>query len=513
MTEVLARLDGITRHFGHVKALDSANLEIHSGEIHGILGENGAGKTTRLSILGGIIHPDVGFLEVDGSRVRLQSARAAWKMGIGLVHQHFTLVPGLSVLENLALGRRHKGRRWTLHLKEIRKEASQLSKLTGLTVPFEASIEELGVGDRQRIEILKALLRDPQLLVLDEPTAVLAPAEIDQLFRLLRTLAEEGRAVVLVAHKLDEILSIADRVTVLRQGRTVMTAARADVDTAILTDAMVGPSSSDGEAFTAPAENALSALGQSSDSLAQNRESGNRSVAKLKGVDVYGPQGGLALQDVGLEVMSGEVIGVAGVEGNGQRELALVLSGRQEVASGKLEIPEHVGFIPQDRNREGLAAEFNLTENVALALHRDPQFRWGPLLRWNLIELHASEIRSRFKVKSSGERALARELSGGNQQRLVVGRELSRMPELLIAENPTRGLDFTATAFVRGELKRLAHDTAAGVVLISTDLDEILEVADRVFVILRGKLTPVPSRHDSREAVGAMMLGSRLEVH
>ena len=394
MTEVLARLNGIIRHFGHVKALDSANLEIHSGEIHGILGENGAGKTTLLNILGGIIHPDAGFLEVGGSQVRLQSARAAWKMGIGLVHQHFTLVPGLSVLENLALGRRHRGHRWKLHLKEIRKEASDLSKLTGLTVPFEASIEELGVGDRQRIEILKALLRDPQLLVLDEPTAVLAPAEIDQLFRLLRTLAEEGRAVVLVAHKLDEILSIADRVTVLRRGRTVMTAAGADIDTAILTDAMVGSSSSDGDVPMTP--DALSALGQGSDHSAQNREPGNRSVAELKGVDVYGPQGGLALQDVGLEVMSGEVIGVAGVEGNGQRELALVLSGRQEVSSGKLQIPEHVGFIPQDRNRDGLAADFNLTENVALALHRDPKFRLGPLLRWSLIESHATKIRSLF---------------------------------------------------------------------------------------------------------------------
>ena len=511
MTEVLARLDGIIRHFGHVKALDSANLEIHSGEIHGILGENGAGKTTLLNILGGIIHPDVGFVEVGGSRVRLQSARAAWKMGIGLVHQHFTLVPGLSVLENLALGRRHRGHRWKLHLKEIRKEASQLSELTGLTVPFEASIEELGVGDRQRIEILKALLRDPQLLVLDEPTAVLAPAETNQLFRLLRSLAEEGRAVVLVAHKLDEILSIVDRVTVLRQGRTVMTAARADVDTAILTDAMVGSSSGDGEAPATP--DSFSALGQNSDGLAQNRELSNRPVARLKGITVYSPQGGLALQDVGLEVLRGEVIGVAGVEGNGQRELALVLSGRQEVASGKLEIPGHVGFIPQDRTREGLAADFDLTENMALALHRDPKFRLGPLLRWSLIESHATKIRSRFKVRSSGGRTLARELSGGNQQRLVVGRELSQLPELLIAENPTRGLDFTATAFVREELKRLAHDTAAGVVLISTDLDEILEVADRVFVILRGKLTPVPSVHDSRETVGAMMLGSRLETH
>jgi len=511
MTEVFARLDGIIRHFGHVKALDSANLEIHSGEIHGILGENGAGKTTLLNILGGIIHPDVGFVEVGGSRVRLQSARAAWKMGIGLVHQHFTLVPGLSVLENLALGRRHRGHRWKLHLKEIRKEASQLSELTGLTVPFEASIEELGVGDRQRIEILKALLRDPQLLVLDEPTAVLAPAEIDQLFRLLRSLAEEGRAVVLVAHKLDEILSIADRVTVLRQGRTVMTAARADVDTAILTDAMVGSSSADGDALATP--DSLLALVQNSDGLAQNRELSNRSVARLKGITVYSPQGGLALQDVGLEVLRGEVLGVAGVEGNGQRELALVLSGRQEVASGKLEIPEHVGFIPQDRTREGLAADFDLTENVALALHRDPKFRLGPLLRWSLIELHATEIRSRFNIRSSAGETLARELSGGNQQRLVVGRELSQLPELLIAENPTRGLDFTATAFVREELKRLAHDTAAGVVLISTDLDEILEVADRVFVILRGKLTPVPSVHDSRETVGAMMLGSRLETH
>ena len=511
MTEVFARLDGIIRHFGHVKALDSANLEIHSGEIHGILGENGAGKTTLLNILGGIIHPDVGFVEVGGSRVRLQSARVAWKMGIGLVHQHFTLVPGLSVLENLALGRRHRGHRWKLHLKEIREEASQLSELTGLTVPFEASIEELGVGDRQRIEILKALLRDPQVLVLDEPTAVLAPAEIDQLFRLLRGLAEEGRAVVLVAHKLDEILSIADRVTVLRQGRTVMTAARADVDTAILTDAMVGSSSADGDALATP--DSLLALVQNSDGLAQNRELSNRSVARLKGITVYSPQGGLALQDVGLEVLRGEVLGVAGVEGNGQRELALVLSGRQEVASGKLEIPEHVGFIPQDRTREGLAADFDLTENVALALHRDPKFRLGPLLRWSLIELHATEIRSRFNIRSSAGETLARELSGGNQQRLVVGRELSQLPELLIAENPTRGLDFTATAFVREELKRLAHDTAAGVVLISTDLDEILEVADRVFVILRGKLTPVPSVHDSRETVGAMMLGSRLETH
>ena len=321
MTEVLARLNGIIRHFGQVKALDSANLEIHSGEIHGILGENGAGKTTLLNILGGIIHPDVGFVEVGGSRVRLQSARVAWKMGIGLVHQHFTLVPGLSVLENLALGRRHRGHRWKLHLKEIRKEASQLSELTGLTVPFEASIEELGVGDRQRIEILKALLRDTQLLVLDEPTAVLAPAEIDQLFRLLRGLAEEGRAVVLVAHKLDEILSIADRVTVLRQGRTVMTAARADVDTAILTDAMVGSSSADGDALATP--DSLSALVQNSDGLAQNRELSNRSVARLKGITVYSPQGGLALQDVWLEVLRGEVLGVAGVEGNGQRELAL----------------------------------------------------------------------------------------------------------------------------------------------------------------------------------------------
>ena len=511
MTEVFARLDGIIRHFGHVKALDSANLEIHSGEIHGILGQNGAGKTTLLNILGGIIHPDVGFVEVGGSRVRLQSARAAWKMGIGLVHQHFTLVTGLSVLENLALGRRHRGHRWKLHLKEIREEASQLSELTGLTVPFEASIEELGVGDRQRIEILKALLRDPQVLVLDEPTAVLAPAEIDQLFRLLRSLAEEGRAVVLVAHKLDEILSIADRVTVLRQGRTVMTAARADVDTAILTDAMVGSSSADGDALATP--DSLSVPVQNSDGLAQNRELSNRSVARLKGITVYSPQGGLALQDVGLEVLRGEVLGVAGVEGNGQRELALVLSGRQEVASGKLEIPEHVGFIPQDRTREGLAADFDLTENVALALHRDPNFRLGPLLRWSLIELHATEIRSRFNIRSSAGETLARELSGGNQQRLVVGRELSQLPELLIAENPTRGLDFTATAFVREELKRLAHDTAAGVVLISTDLDEILEVADRVFVILRGKLTPVPSVHDSRETVGAMMLGSRLETH
>lgn len=512
MTEVLARLDGIVRHFGHVKALDGATLEIHAGEVHGILGENGAGKTTLLNILGGIIRPDVGSLEMGGTPVRLQSARAAWEMGVGLVHQHFTLVPGLSVLENLALGWRHGGRRWTLRLEEIRQEAYRLGRLTGLNVPFEASIEELGVGDRQRIEILKALLRDPQLLVLDEPTAVLAPAEIEQLFGLLRTLANEGRAVVLVAHKLDEILSIADRVTVLRDGRTVMTAALADLDAAVLTEAMVGPSSREGEGPEARVREVSSLFGQGTESLARDRALAARAVASLNGISVYGPRGELVLQDVQLEVMSGEVIGVAGVEGNGQRDLALLLSGRRDVYVGNLEIPDDVGFIPQDRNLEGLAADFDLTENVALAVHRDPEFRWGPLLRWDVIKERAKEIRSRFKVRSSDTRVLARELSGGNQQRLVVGRELSRLPKLLIAENPTRGLDLTATAFVRGELKRLAREAAAGVVLISTDLDEVLELADRIFVILRGRLTLVPAVRHSRAGVGAMMLGGGPEV-
>jgi simple sugar transport system ATP-binding protein len=490
---VLARLDGIERRFGSVRALDGAHLEIRGGEVHGVLGANGAGKSTLLGVLGGVLVPDAGTMEVGGESVVLRSPRDAWAHGVALVHQHFTLVPRLSAMENLALG---GGRR-----TDLRGEAERLMARTGLRVPLDTRIEELGVGDRQRIEILKALLREPRVLVLDEPTAVLTPQEIEGLFGLLRELAEDGRGIVLVAHKLDEILRIADRVTVLRGGRTVLTGAAGEHDVDQLVRAMVGSDVADAMALGL-ADEADKAQARAS---AMSPEADSEPVARLAAVGLR--DGDVdRLQAVDLAVRRGEIVGVAGVEGNGQRELALVLSGRKSPTEGTADLPRGIGFIPQDRSVEGLVADFDLTENVALALHREPRFSRGPWLRWDALAAAAGEIRSRFDVAAPSVSTPVRELSGGNQQRVIVGREIGMASDLLVAENPTRGLDVAAAAFVHQELVRLASEGVA-VVLVSTDLDEILGLSNRVCVLARGRLVPVPEGERTRVGVGALMLG------
>lgn len=496
MSEVLARLDGIVRRFGPVTALNGADLEVRAGEVHGVLGENGAGKSTLLSILGGMLRTDAGTLTLRGAAVTLRSPRDAWANGIGLVHQHFKLVRRLSVLENLALGRRDASRGWRLPLGEVRERAAELMARVGLSVDLHAMVEDLGVGDRQRVEILKALLREPALLILDEPTAVLTPREVERLLTLLRSLAADGRAVVLVTHKLDEALSISDHVTVLRQGRTVLSAGRSEVDAEVLTKAMVG-AELPGGSVRGPRSAATS----------------GEVVARLRDVRAMGSTGVEALRGVSLEIRRGEIVGIAGVEGNGQRELALVLAGRAEAASGEVEIPSGTGFIPQDRTSEGLALDFDLVENVALAVHRDRFFRSRLRLKWGEIGKRAEQVRTVFAVQAANTRVRAGTLSGGNQQRLVVGRELTLATDLLVAENPTRGLDVVATDFVHRQMQdavvagREADGSAAAVVLISTDLDEVLALSDRLFVMVRSRLTEVPADQCTRTGVGAIMLG------
>ncbi len=485
MTVTLARLTGIEKRFGSVSALDGAKLELLAGEVHGVLGANGAGKTTLLNILGGMLRPDAGTIELGGSVVTLASPRDAWRHGIALVHQHFTLVPTLSVVENLALG---VGRGTS-----VRAEAERLMDRVGLSVPLDAPVEELGVGDRQRTEILKALLKSPRVLVLDEPTAVLTPGETEGLFSLLRDLAADDRAVVLVAHKLDEVLGVADRVTVLREGRTVLSTVPAEHDVSDFVMAMVGADVAD-----------PIAIGVETGLDRTFREPGRR-VAWLEGASIRRAGTGPAIHDVSLEVHRGEVVGIAGVEGNGQHALALLLAGRLGVDEGSVSLPEGIGFIPQDRTTEGVIAEFDLTENVALALQRDPSCRDGVWLRWDRLKERAEEVRSRHGVTSPSVATLAGTLSGGNQQRLVVGREFVMATDLLVAENPTRGLDVAAAAFVHHELRRIASEGVA-VVLLSTDLDEVLALADRVFAMSRGCLLPVPLGERSREGVGALML-------
>ncbi|MEJ2203985.1 MAG: ABC transporter ATP-binding protein [Gemmatimonadota bacterium] len=494
---LLARLSGITRSFGRVRALDGADLQVPAGMITGVLGENGAGKTTLLSVLGGLVTPDAGSVEVGGSRVTFRRPRDAWQVGVGMVHQHFALVPDLTVLENLALGRRTSFWGLGLGYDALREDVADLAERTGLEVSLDGPVRDLGVGERQRVEILKVLLREPRILILDEPTAVLTPVEVDRLFSLLRGLADEGTGVVLVAHKLDEVLDVADRMTVLRNGRTVLSALREEVDAEGLIRAMVGREKADPAAVGHGADHALRAPVVDT----------SPPVAQLEGVRVVRSGGQEALRGISMDVRRREILGVVGVEGNGQRELARVLAGRLKPSAGVVRLPTGVGFIPQDRTREGLVSGFSLTENMALALHQDRTYRRGPTLRWGALKETTEELVRRFDVRARGVRTRAGTLSGGNQQRLVVARELQAAKNLLVAENPTRGLDVAAASFVHEELSfRRRIPDGPGIVLISHDLDEVLSLSDRVMVMIRGTLVDVPHTQRSRQFVGALML-------
>ncbi|HKK91927.1 MAG TPA: ATP-binding cassette domain-containing protein [Longimicrobiales bacterium] len=481
--DVPVRIRGLRRTFGSVVALDDARLEVRSGEVHALVGENGAGKTTLLSILAGHLTPDSGTIEIDSAAIpdRGWTTREAWDRGVGMVHQHFALVPRLTGLENLSLGVRRARAGWALPTGWIRERVEAIREETGLDVDLRTPVEQLSVGERQRLEIMKVLLRDPRILVLDEPTAVLAPSEVDGLLTLLRRLAGEGRAVLLVAHKLDEVLRVADRITVLRNGHTVLEEERRKVTARSVAEAMVG----DAQALDAPERTAV-----------EPGEIRARWLGRDDGAD--------------LELRAGEIVGVAGVEGNGQRALARALAGRQLPDDGRVHLPDGIAYIPQDRGHEGLIGSFDLTENVALGHHADPAVRGGPgrlFLRWNALTARTREMIHTFGIRTSGSRATAASLSGGNQQRLVVARELHGRPELVVAENPTRGLDVAGARFVHDQLRRLrGSDDAPAIVLVSTDLEEVLALSDRICTIVRGRLTEVPADERTREGVGARML-------
>lgn len=493
----------VSKRFGSVEALADASLSACPGEVHALLGENGAGKTTLMRVLCGTLRPDGGEVLVEGRRLRPGGMRATAAAGVGMVHQHFTLVPSLTVAENVALGTREGGG-FRLALERVHARLAELECVTGLPVDPGAAVAGLSVGVKQRVEILKVLYRDPRVLVLDEPTTVLGPQEVDWLFGVLRSLVEDGRTVLLIGHKLDEILRVADRVTVLRRGRTVLAEAREAVDAPGLARAMIGRE-------TTPA--APPARG----------ETGER-VARLEAVDVRGDDGRTAVRDVTVAVHRGEIVGIGGVEGNGQRELALVLSGRLRPSAGTADLPATVSLIPQDRSAGGLVPDFDLAENTALAFHDDGAHRRGPLIDWAAMRRTAREIVTGFDVRVPGLRATAQTLSGGNRQKLLVGRELARAPDLLVAENPMRGLDIAAAAFLRDKLVELkgggpwvekgggtggrpAH-APPGIVLFSTDLDEVLDLADRVFVLVRGRLIAVPDEERNPAGMGRLMLGS-----
>jgi len=483
-------LNGIMKRYGSVLALDGAQLTAVGGEIHAVLGENGAGKSTLAGVLAGSVRPDGGQILINGEEHHFGSPLDASRASVGIVHQHFKLVPALSALENIALGavRRLPGIR--LHLDRVRTRALSIAESVGLEVGLDRVVAQMSVGERQRVEIIKLLFADPRVLVFDEPTAVLTPGEVAQLADTMRMLAGEGRTVLIIAHKLDEVLAMADRVTVLRRGRTVLTGARSEVDAPGLARAMVGEALSDAPRPGPPRVGPV--------------------IARLSEFTALSAGGGPVLKDIRLEVRRGEIVGVAGVEGNGQGDLAGALAGLVPATGGSAELPGRISLIPQDRIHQGLIADFTILENVALGFHDDSAYRRGPTLDWKKIEDVASTVMERFDVRAQGIGARARTLSGGNQQKVAVGREVMRSPTLVVAENPTRGLDIRSAQFVRSELVRLRDtDEAPGIVLISTDLDEVLELSDRLFVLVRGRLIEVPEESHGRERMGALMLGDQ----
>lgn len=503
---VALELDGLRKRFGVVEALAGASMRVRSGTVHALLGENGAGKTTLMRVVYGTIRADAGSVFVDGAPAAFRTSADAIARGIGMVHQHFTLVPAMTVAENVALGMRGR-----YDARAAIARVRDLGASTGLVLDPEARVETLPVGAQQRLEIIKALAHEARLLILDEPTAVLAPDEADDLMRWVRRYRDAGHAVVLITHKLREALAIADDVTVLRRGTTVLTGSVAALDEPTLIAALLGEASVRDHP-TPPFVGEMRPVEQRARvpshaglnaglNAGPNGDLNARPVAQLRNVSVANANRTHVLHDVTLDVHAGEILGVAAIEGSGQHELVRVLAGRLMPTSGTVHLPHAVAFIPEDRHRHAMALDMSLVENVALRGLSERRGRMG----WRALHDATRELIARFDVRTPGPLALARELSGGNQQKLILGRELSDHPEMIVAENPTRGLDIRATAAVQNHL-RVARNAGSAVVLYSSDLDEVLSLADRLMVVHAGRVVHV--EHPTRVTVGRAMLGA-----
>jgi len=495
---------GITKAFPGVMANDNVHLEVRQGEIHALLGENGAGKSTLMKILYGLHRPDSGEIYLEGRRVDILSPRHAVDLGIGMVHQHFMLVPNLTVLENVMLGL-HPTRPPLLDVATARERFLRIAEDYQIDIDPSAYVWQLPVGAQQWLEILKMLFREAKLLVLDEPTAVLAPSQVTQLFRILHKFTEEGRSVVFISHKLDEVQEVSDRITVLRDGRVTGTVNTTDVDSSKLAHMMVGrPVSLDRR----PRED-TSPLKQP--------------VLRLAGVSCENDRGLPALKNLNLTVNAGEIVGVAGVDGNGQRELAECVAGLRKLTSGEVAVagrriddvvrnPGLLGFIPEDRHATGLILDFTVAENLVLKTFWRPPFTRRGILDWATIRDHGASAILRFGIKAPGPTTRARQLSGGNQQKVVVAREVVEKPSLLIAAQPTRGLDIGAVEAVH-EILLNERNRGAGVLFISTELSEVMAVSDRIIVMFKGEIMgEVDAETATVTRIGEMMLGRRAET-
>jgi simple sugar transport system ATP-binding protein len=495
-------LAGITKRFPGVLANDHVDLVLEPGEVHVLLGENGAGKTTLMNILYGLYHADEGEIRVNGAALKFDSPSDAIRAGIGMVHQHFMLIPVFTVADNVMLGAELTRPFGLLDRRSARREVNRLGKEFGLQVDPDAVVESLSVGAQQRVEILKALYRHAGVLILDEPTAVLTPQETEELLGVMESLKKAGRTIVFITHKLADAMQVADRITVLRGGRVVGTTVPARTSEAELASMMVG------HAIRLGVDRSAAKPG--------------KVILSVRHLTVSDSRGQVAVADVSFDVSEGEIVTIAGVQGNGQTELVRALMGLDSVASGKIVVGDHdltaapprstlsagVGHVPEDRIKDGLVAEFSIAENLALDTYYLPPFADGPVLNPVAIRKNAEERIREFDIRTPSPLTPAGSLSGGNQQRVVVAREFSRPIKLMIASSPTRGLDVGSIEYIHERIVQL-RDRGAAVLIVSTDLDEVLGLGDRIAVMYSGRMEgPFQSGDLTREQIGLMMAGA-----
>ena len=499
---IILQSKGITKRFPGVLANDKVDFDLRKGEIHVLLGENGAGKTTLMNILYGLYNQDEGEMLVNGKAVKVENPKDSIALGIGMVHQHFMLIPVFTVAENVMLGD-ETTKRGTLDRKTVSTKVKELSHQYGLDVDPEALVRQLPVGVQQRVEIVKTLYRDAQILILDEPTAVLTPQEAEELFVIMRGLADRGVSIIFITHKLKEVLAVSDRITVMRAGRVVGTVTPEEMTEAKLASMMVGREVilkvRKGEA-----------------------EPGDK-VLTVENLNVVDDRGLEAVRDVSFDVRAGEILGIAGVQGNGQTQLAEALTGLRPTKGGHVTlagkdvtgktprpiIETGLAHIPEDRQRHGLVLGYTVADNMVLCNYYRPPFAKGIVLQQDAVDVNARKLIEEYDVRTPSPYVPASKLSGGNQQKVIVARELSRGVKLLIASQPTRGLDVGSIEYIHKEIVAM-RDRGIGVLLISAELDEIMALSDRIAVMYRGKIvTTVDAKEATREQLGLWMAGSQ----
>ncbi len=497
-------LRGITKRFPGVVANDNVNLSIRSGEVLALVGENGAGKSTLMNILYGLYHADEGEIVVDGQSVTFASPGDAIDAGIGMVHQHFMLVPVFTVAENVVLGVEPTSALGKIERAEADREVEEISAEYGLDVDPDAYIQDLPVGIQQRVEILKVLFRDAKIVVFDEPTAVLTPQEIEEFFKIVETLRASGRGIVFITHKLKEALRIADRISVLRRGKTVGEADPKEIDEVALAEMMVGR----------PVQLVVEK---------PELEAGVDTLA-VRDMHVVDAAGRTLVDHVSFDVHAGEIVGVAGVQGNGQTELVESLTGLRDTFGGTVMLGDvdithasprevhdaDIAHIPEDRQRDGLVPTFSVAENMVLTNYYDEPFSSGVRMHWGTARSRASELVEQYDVRTPSIATQAGNLSGGNQQKVIVARELGRDLQLVIAAQPTRGIDVGSIEYIHAQIVKAAREDNAAVLVVSTELDEVMALADRVLVMFRGRIVANLRREETDHSeVGLYMAGAK----